>query len=122
MNEWSPKTWLCIIAPNGELGEHPTNRAIKSRNEVHSNAFWGSRTSPRLPCPSVSLLAQSASDCPMSIGLLAHRAGGAGPLTADDDGLLDDAARLAACISEGPYDSHALRVRHRCRVHRLWTP
>src|SRR5215472_13849870 len=95
---------------------------LKAGMKFTATPFWGCRTSPRLPCPSVSLLAQSAGDCPTSIGLLAHRAGGAGLLTADDDGLLDDAARLAARISEGPYDSHALRVRHRCRVHRLWTP
>jgi hypothetical protein len=57
----------------------------------------------------------------MSIGLLAHRAAGACLLTADDDSLLDDTARLAARISEGRYDSHALRVRHRSRVHCLRT-
>jgi len=41
----------------------------------------------------------------MSIGLLAHRAGGAGLLTADDDGLLDDAARLANVVTEAADNS-----------------
>jgi hypothetical protein len=57
----------------------------------------------------------------MSIGLLTHRTGGARLLTADDDCLLNDSARLATRIAEASDDSHALRVRHQSRVHRLRT-
>src|SRR5262249_39531307 len=50
---------------------------------------------------------------PMSIRLLANGSGGAHGLTVDDDGLLDDAARLAEVVAEAADNPHLLRYTQR---------
>ena len=53
---------------------------------------------------------RSACDCPVTIGLLAHRARGAHALTVDDHDLLDYATGLAEIVAEAANDPHLLRL------------